>query len=151
LKSQKDAFLTEAKTIFRKSSEKFGSELVKNNKVNVISSDGKITLDLGNPDLKYCVNLTNEGNVVDIKVTNGVYYVEGKSSFLDDGKYETVKYGDFNSKFNCSYIFSDDDTLPEPSLKDIRGDERYLNAVKIIGIAFVITVILGLIVRARNK
>lgn len=69
-KAKKNTFLTEARTIYKEASNKFLSENIKGNKVNVINSNGnKLNLS-SSKKLKYNVKLNNDGKVKEIKVEN---------------------------------------------------------------------------------
>lgn len=150
LKAQKDTFLTESKAVYRKSVEKYASQLVNNKKLSTISNEIKES-DLGYGEtLQYCVHMTNDGYVKDIKVTNGTYYIEGLNDFIDKGTLETIKYGDFE-KFNCDYVLDEKDIQTEPTLKEIKADEGYMTAIKVLGIGFVVVIVLGLIVSNKNR
>lgn len=150
LKAQKDTFLTESKAVYRKSVEKYASQLVNNKKLSTISNDIAES-DLGYGDaLQYCVHMTNDGYVKDIKVTNGTYYIEGLNDFVDKGTLETIKYGEFN-KFNCDYVLDENDIQEEPTLKEIKADEGYMTAIKVLGISFVVVIVLGLFVSNKNR
>lgn len=150
-KAQKDTFLTEAKSVYRRSKEKYSTDAYNGNKsYKTITDSDASSLNLSNSEIKYCVHLTDKGNVIDIRVTNGKYYVEGLEDFLSTGTLETVKYGDF-SKFSCDYVLDEADIQVEPTLKEIRADEGYMTAIKWIGIAFIVTVIAGLITSNKNR
>ena len=150
LKAQKDTFLTESKAVYRKSVEKYASQLVNNKRLSIISND-IAEADLGYGDtLDYCVHMTSDGYVKEIKVTNGTYYIEGVNDFLDKGTLETIKYGEFN-EFNCDYILNEADIQVEPTLKEIKADERYMTAIKALGIGFVVVIVLGLFVSNKNR
>lgn len=150
MKAQKDTFLTESKAVYRKSVEKYASQLVNNKKLSIISNDIEES-DLGYGDsLDYCVHMTNDGYVKDIKVTNGKYYIEGLNDFIDKGTLETIKYGEFD-KFNCDYVLDEKDIQPEPTLKEIKADEGYMTAVKALCIGFVVVIVIGLFVSNKNR
>ncbi len=150
LKAQKDTFLTESKAVYRKSVEKYASQLVNNKKLSTISND-IAEADLGYGEtLQYCVHMTNDGYVKDIKVTNGTYYIEGVNDFIDKGTLETIKYGEFD-KFNCDYILDEKDIQAEPTLKEIKADEGYLTLIKVLCISFVVVIVLGLFVSSKNR
>lgn len=152
LKAQKDTFLIEAKDIFNKSETKYASELVKGKKISTITdSDEAASLNYGEGTIKYCVKLSNEGKVKSIKVAKSDYYLYGDSSFLTAATFETIKYGEFFDKFSCDYEFDEKDLRPEPSLKEIKAGEKYLNMIKYLGIAFVVVVIIGLITSNKNR
>jgi prepilin-type N-terminal cleavage/methylation domain-containing protein len=150
LKAQKDTFLTESKAVYRKSVEKYASQLVNNKRLSTISND-IAEADLGYGDaLQYCVHMTSDGFVKDIKVTNGKYYIEGLNDFLDKGTLETIKYGEFD-KFVCNYVLNEDDIEVEPTLKEIKADEGYLTTIKVLCVGFVVIIVIGLFVSNKNR
>lgn len=152
LKAQKDTFLIEAKDIYGKSEAKYASELVKGKKLSTITdSDERSTLNYGEGKIKYCVRLSNEGNVLSIKVSKGDYYLEGDTSFLNTAVFETIKYGDFFDKFSCNYQFDEKDVRVEPTLKEIKSNEKYLTAIKLVGVAFIVVIVVGLITSNKNR
>ena len=151
LKAQKDTFLIEAKDIYKKAETKYASELVKGKKISVITDSSENSLDYGEGVIKYCVNLSNDGKVTGIKVAKGDYYLEGDNNFLTTAVFETIKYGEFFEKFNCDYVFDESDIRIEPTLKEIKADEKYLNTFKYLGIAFIVVVIIGLITSNKNR
>ena len=150
LKAQKDTFLTNSKTIYRKSVEKYASELVSNKRLSTISNDIKES-DLGFDDsLKYCVYMTGDGFVREIRVTNGRYYIEGNTDFLEKGTLETVKYGDFE-KFNCDYLLNENDVQVEPTVEVIKADKRYTTAFKVLIAGIAVVIVIGLIKKSKVK
>ena len=150
LKAQNDTFLTESKAVYRKSVEKYASQLVNNKRLSTISNGDEIA-DLGYGEgLQYCVHMTGDGYVKDIKVTNGTYYIEGVEDFLDKGTLETIKYGEF-SKFNCDYVLDEKDIQVEPTLKEIKADEGYLTVIKVLCVGFVTVIVIGLFVSNKNR
>lgn len=152
LKAQKDTFLIEAKDIYGKSETKYASALVNGKKLSIITdTDETSSLDYGEGKIKYCVRLSNEGKVLSIKVSKGDYYLEGDTNFLNTATFETIKYGDFFDKFNCEYVLDEGDIRVEPTLKEIKADEKYLNAIKYLGIAFVVVIVIGLITSNKNR
>lgn len=151
MKAQKNTFLIEAKNIYGKSETKYASELVNGKKLSVITDSSEFSLDYGEGVIKYCVNLSNDGKVTGIKVAKGDYYLEGDNSFLKTATFETIKYGDFYEKFNCDYVFDENDIRPEPTLKEIKADDGYLKTFKYLGIAFIVVVVIGLITSSKNR
>ena len=151
LKAQKDTFLIEAKDIYSKAETKYASELVNGKKLSLITVSNESSLDYGEGVIKYCVRLSNIGKVTGIKVAKGDYYLEGDNNFLNTAKFETIKYGDFFEKFNCDYVFDENDVRVEPTLKEIKADEGYINAFKYLGIAFIVVIIVGLITSNKNR
>lgn len=150
IKAQKDTFLTESKAIYRKSVEKYASQLVNNQRLSTIAN-GDENSDLGyGEEIEYCVHMTSDGYVKDIKVTNGKFYVEGVQDFLDKGTLETIKYGEFD-KFDCNYVLNEDDIEVEPTLKEIKADEGYLTAIKVLCVGFVVIIVIGLFVSNKNR
>ena len=151
LKAQKDTFLIEAKDIYKKAETKYASELVKGKKISVITDSSENSLDYGEGVIKYCVNLSNDGKVTGIKVAKGDYYLEGDNNFLTTAVFETIKYGKKKEKFNCDYVFDESDIRIEPTLKEIKADEKYLNTFKYLGIAFIVVIVIGLITSNKNR
>lgn len=143
--SQKNFFLTESKNIYGLATDKYRAEIMNNKKITRISSDeGSESLKNFSDKYKYCVDLDREGYVSKIMVTDGVYYVEGGKDFENSGTREDIKYGTF-TEFSCDYVLKDEDLLVEKSVKDIRADADYKNALKYLLIAFGVTVVLSLI------
>lgn len=148
--SQKDTFLTEAKNLHRRASDKYGSELVKNNRLSRITDSDNSRVDVNNDNLKYCINLTYDGDITDIKVTNGIYYVEGKEDFLDITTVENLKYGKFDN-FSCDYVLNEADLLEEVSLEDLKNSENYKKMLKIIFSSFGVVVVLSFFVNKNRR
>lgn len=141
-KAKKNTFLTEFKTVYNESNKLYSKESLFNNKLDVISTDdGCKNLDLSNKDLKYCVNLDENGKINHLKVTNGMHFIEGDS--LDDAKIENIKYGSFK-KFDCKYELDQKDLLEEPNFK-LDFKENSFKYLKIFGIVFVVAVVFGII------
>ena len=84
-------------------------------------------------------------------VVKGKYYLEGGNDFSNVAKVENVKYGEMFDKFNCDYQLDEKDLVEEPTTETIKKDERYLNSMKIVGIAFVVVIVLGLISKRKSK
>lgn len=151
LNAQKDTFVVEAKNIYSKASEKYAAELVFGKKYLTITDTDESSLKYGEGKIKYCVHMTPDGYVQDIKVVKGKYYLEGGSDFTKIAKVENIKYGEMFDKFSCDYQFDEKDLVEEPTPETMRKDERYVKAMKIIGIAFVIVIVLGLISKRKSR
>ncbi len=152
LKAQKDVFIIESKEIYNKAEEKYASALVKGKRLSTITdAKEEASLNYGEGKIKYCVHLTPEGYVRDIKVVKDNFYLEGKTDFLSTAKFETVKYGEIFDKFNCDYELAETDLRVEPTLKEIKSNEDYLNAIKFIGITFIVVIVVGLITSNKNR
>lgn len=148
--SQKETFLTEARNVYRRATEKYGAELVKNNRLSVITDSDMSKLDMNGDKLKYCVHLTYDGDITDIKVSNGEYYIDGKNDFLNVSTVESLKYGKFDN-FGCDYVLNEADLLEEVSLEDLKNSENYKKMLKIIFSSFGVVVVLSFFVNKNRR
>ena len=93
--SEKGTFLTEAKNVFKM------AELVSMNgdASNYIYSEDETRLSMDGNELKYCVNLNDDGDITYIVVSNGEYYIEGNANFPGLGVEDIVEDSSFT--FTC--------------------------------------------------
>ncbi|MGM9878065.1 MAG: type II secretion system protein [Bacilli bacterium] len=148
-KVKKDTFLTESMTIYKESKKMFSSEYMKGNILSVISTDeGEKALDLTDVSLKYCVNLTSDGDVEKYKITNGIYYIEGTNK--EDITVSNTKYGNFVNKFNCDYILDSTDLLEEKVLQ-ISIESKVVKVIEILCSIFIILIVLYFVFRSKNE
>lgn len=144
--AKKDIFLTETKTVIKKTSDKYISEVMKGNKIDHINSLDETKLNLSNNNLKYDIKLDNKGNVLSYVISDGNYCLESSKNIYDvtndditDGSCDSV--GDLNSILgreelkNGTYftdkILSDNVIQPDTSIdftiKNYNGDKYTLN------------------------
>ncbi len=74
--AKKNSFLTEAKTIYKESTNKYISELMKGNKLSYISSEDNTKLDMTGRNLQYCIFLKKDGTVESMKVSNKEWVID---------------------------------------------------------------------------
>lgn len=148
-KVKKDTFLTESMTIYKESKKMFSSEYMKGNILSVISTDeGEQNLDMTDMSLKYCINLTNNGDIKNYKITNGIYYIEGENK--EDITISNTKYGNFVNKFSCNYKLDSADILEEKVLQ-ISVESKVLKVIEILCSVFIILIVLYFVFRSKNE
>ena len=123
------------------------SRISKNAKIIITDSDQK-ALELTNSNLKYCVNLNEDGEIVNYKISNGEYYVEGEKKEQLIAK--NVKYGNFVDKINCNYELSDSDLLKEEVLS-IEVNSKTMKIIEICGGVLVTIIVLFFLFRSKNE
>ena len=112
--AKKNAFVTEAQTLYKETSKKFISESSKGNKLSTVSSKNDTKLDMTGENLDYCVILDNQGKVTKFAVGNNSYFmvlndindVESiTKDDVQDGKLTEMKCNSaaFKVKLNCKY------------------------------------------------
>ena len=112
--ARKNAFVNEARTIYKETTNKFINESVKGNKVNTISSKDNTKLDMTGEGLDYCVILDNKGKVKKLAVGNGSYYIKLSDvgdvesitkEDVQEGKLDDMKCdaSAFKPKLNCKF------------------------------------------------
>ena len=112
--ARKNAFVNEARTIYKETTNKFINESVKGNKVNTISSKDNTKLDMTGEGLDYCVILDNKGKVKKLAVGNGSYYIKLSDvgdvesitkEDVQEGKLDDMKCdaSSFKPKLNCKF------------------------------------------------
>ena len=70
--AQKETFVSNTKMVFAEAEKKFVNDSANGIYNKVINSENEDTkLDLSGEELKYCIVLNDDGNVVDLKVSNG--------------------------------------------------------------------------------
>ncbi len=74
--AKKNSFLTEAKIIYKESTNKYISELMNGNKLSYISFDDNTKLDTVGRDLQYCIFLKKDGTVESMKVSNKEWVID---------------------------------------------------------------------------
>ena len=148
-KVKKDTFLTETMTIYKESKKMFSSEYMKGNILSVISTDeGEKNLDMTDMSLKYCINLTNSGDIEKYKITNGIYYIEGANK--ENLTTNNIKYGNFTNKFSCNYKLDSSDLLEEKILQ-INVESKAVKIIEIIFSIFIILIVLYFVFRNKNE
>lgn len=148
-KAKKDTFLTESKTVFVEANKKFTNSKFQNTKIDLITDSNENSLKLSNKKLKYCVHLDKNG-ITNIKVTNGEYYIEGTSAFLEESKIDIAKYGNF-SKFDCDYTLDNKDLIEEVSIATIKNTKKYAIITKCLWVGFILLLIATIIVKGKNR
>ncbi len=98
--AKKNTFLTEAKTVYSEVTRKYISESMKGNKLSSVNFDDDTKLNMTGEELKYCIDLNSDGTIKNIKITNGVYYIETTSD-MENLSVNDITEGDY-SKFSCS-------------------------------------------------
>lgn len=100
--AKKDIFLTETKTVIKKTSDKYISEVMKGNKIDHINSLDETKLNLSNNNLKYDIKLDNKGNVLSYVISDNNFCLESTKNIYDvtaddvtNGSCDSV--GDLNS------------------------------------------------------
>ena len=91
--AKKNAFITEAKTVFQEATNKYTQERTEGNRINLVSNEdaGGTELKLNSEkDLKYTLRLDKKGNVTSYKIYNDEFCVAGTSSEVDDVSYENL-------------------------------------------------------------
>lgn len=148
-KAKKETFLTDTKTVVSECGKLFSAEYLKGNILKIISTDSdQKALELTNSNLKYCVNLNEDGEIVNYKISNGEYYVEGEKKEQLISK--NVKYGNFVDKINCNYELSDSDLLKEEVLS-IEVNSKTMKIIEICGGIFIAIMILFFLFRSKNE
>lgn len=148
-KAKKSSFITDSRVIYRESNKIYSSEYMDGKEFNVISSDeGEKHLDIDNPNIKYCINLDEKGKVDDFKMTNGEYYLQGK--VIDDISIENVVFGNFDAKFSCDYVLSNEDILEETILL-IKIDSTVMKIIKALVCLFIGLLILFPFIKNKNE
>ena len=79
--SKKDAFLIEAKTIYREAAKEYLRESLKGNVIYEFTSD-KNPLNIKKETIDYRVELDQTGNVVSLVVSNDEFCIKGDNAFL---------------------------------------------------------------------
>ena len=114
--AKKNAFLTEAKTVYSEVSKKYISESMKGNKLSYISSEDDTKLDMNGEKLKYCIKLDNNGKITAMKVGNDKYYLfyDGSKdiSKIDSTDAYEGKY--VQNKCDANTTITKDGTDPKP-------------------------------------
>lgn len=118
--AKKNAFLTEVKSVYNSTKQKYLSLAMSNNKVSKITSSQDPRLNMDGRDLEYCIQLDKKGGVLSISVSNGEYYVAlGAISDIEKVSTDAVKEGGFD-KVSCDYlaarIFSDNTVLSDSTI-----------------------------------
>ena len=91
--AKKNAFITEAKTVFQEATNKFTEERTEGNKINLVSNEDANGTELklnSEKDLKYTLKLDKKGKVTSYKIYNDEFCVAGTSSEVDDVSYENL-------------------------------------------------------------
>ena len=70
-----NTFVTEAKTIYNETKNKYLSESMKGNRITTIISKDNTKLDLASDGMEYCAILDSDGYVKKLAVTNKSYYM----------------------------------------------------------------------------
>lgn len=99
--------------------------------------------------MKYCIQLDRDG-ITSIKVSNGAYYIEGTSKFIDEAKDENVKFGIFTN-FSCDYTLDKKDLLQEYTVKSITNTKKYSVITKCLWILFYVMLIASVITKGKNE
>lgn len=73
---------------------------MKGNKLSKINFDDETKLKMFGEELKYCVNLNSDGSVKNMRVTNGVYYIEMGSN-VNELSISDITEGNYD-KFSCN-------------------------------------------------
>lgn len=81
--AKKDIFLTETKTVIKKTSDKYISEVMKGNKIDHINSLDETKLNLSNNNLKYDIKLDNKGNVLSYVISDNNFCLESTKNIYD--------------------------------------------------------------------
>lgn len=144
--AKKDIFLTETKTVIKKTSDKYISEVMKGNKIDHINSLDETKLNLSNNNLKYDIKLDNKGNVLSYVISDNNFCLESTKNIYDvtaddvtNGSCDSV--GDLNSILgreelkNGTYftdkVLSDNviqsDNDIDFTIKNYNGDKYTLN------------------------
>lgn len=148
-KAHKETFLTDSRTVLTESNKKFSAEFLNGKITNVISSDEEgMKLDLNSNRLQYCVNLDDDGNIIDYKIANDNYYIEGKSKSNLESK--NVKYGNFGNKITCSYVLDENDLLKE-EVMSIDINSKAVKIAKIVGGCLIGAIILFFLFKSKNE
>lgn len=149
--SKKNIFLTESKSIYKICMNEYRASVMSptSRPKTSIRYDDDTKIKEISDEYKYCVKLDDKGVVTEIKVATAKYYIEGNDKF-EQHTIENVKYGVFE-KFNCDYELQEEDIRKEITVEQIRGNEKYKNALKYLLVAFGVALIVSLIASRKAR
>lgn len=127
--AKKRTFLTEVNLVYRESEKKYAISNASYDYINLISSKDNTKLDLSGDNLQYCVLFNNDGDIINMKVSNRKWI----ASLEDDRKIEDLTIDDLKEGNLDDYVCNSKNSIAKISV-DVDGiingkSNKYINAM----------------------